>query len=82
MPYYVWRPIKEPTADRDIQVMRSFDNYQDPPTADEGAEDGVEYERVITTAPKVTKADGFGQKGNWILATLIYPLWDYISWSL
>jgi len=53
-----------------IDVLRSFDEYTVEPTDEElpESERGKEREwhRLLTKAPTVTRARGFGRKGYWI----------------
>lgn len=66
MPLYTW--VDEIT-DYEIDILRNFDGYQDPP-ADEDLpleERGKQrsWKRLITGKVTVRKPAGWGSKGNW-----------------
>lgn len=66
MPLYVWE--NKTTGDR-IEILRSFDDYQVPPTDEELEKARVpagDYEKVLGTGIRVVKTNkwGFG-KGYW-----------------
>ena len=66
MPLYFWEDTKTGFS---IEVLRKFDDYQQPPTEPElpKEEQGKEreWQRIIGT-PQVTKGRGWGPgKGHW-----------------
>jgi predicted nucleic acid-binding Zn ribbon protein len=67
MPLYVWKCTK---CDAKKEVIRTFDGFRDPPTAEEAGEGECEHEwdKQIGT-PKIVRGSGWGgMKGHWALA--------------
>lgn len=71
MPLYCW---KDKTSGKTIEVMKSFDEYKDPPTKEEAIAGGLteeeadsaDFVKVLGTGIKVVKGDSWGPgKGNW-----------------
>ena len=66
MPIYNYHDKK---TGYEIEVLRDFKNYEDIPTDEELPEEergkSRDWERRIGAGVRVTKALGFGSKGNW-----------------
>lgn len=71
MPLYVWLEKK---SGKTIDILRSFDDYQVPPTEDEALGAGLneeevgeaEWEKRLGTGIQVIRGDSWGgSKGNW-----------------
>lgn len=74
MPMYLWidcNPENRKNGEEPlrVEVLRKFDDYQLEPQEDEIPKEHLgkefKWERIIDTAPQVTRAPGFGSKGNW-----------------
>lgn len=63
MPLYTWENKK---TKEEFTVVRSFEDIEVPPTAEEVGQDtdDAEWSRIMC-APSIKKAPGFGSKGNW-----------------
>jgi hypothetical protein len=71
MPLYPWKNLK---TQKEVEVMRTFDEYKEPPTLEEALAQGMdegefneaEWFKVIGKNIKVVRGDGWGGgKGNW-----------------
>jgi len=66
MPLYVWRCLK---CEKKTEIVRSFDDYLDPPNTEEGGEcneDKHEWDKEITPTRWLRGRGWQGQKGSWI----------------
>lgn len=71
MPLYDWQDNR---TKKQVLVMRSFAEYQEPPTEEEAVKEGLtedeakeaDWERLIGAGIQVSKGDAWGPgKGNW-----------------
>jgi hypothetical protein len=69
MPVYVWF---DKNSEKEIEVIRTFDEYQVPPTQEESTLTEEEYlaakwEKLISSKVMVTRGPnwGDGRKGSW-----------------
>lgn len=63
-PIYVWRSLE---TDKKVEVLRSFKDYQVPPTEEEKDGDPTpddKWTRVIHTFT-LQHPPGYGKKGSW-----------------
>jgi len=70
MPIYEWY---DSNTEKEVSVLRKFDDYQEPPTEAEADEftkeeyDNAEWVRRIGVGIKVTRGDSWGAgKGYWM----------------
>jgi hypothetical protein len=67
-PLYVW--VDEESGKR-IEILRPFDGYLDPPTAEEATAEGVnpetaKWKKLLGTGIQMTRGPNWGgSKGNW-----------------
>lgn len=72
MPIYRYRDVK---TGKEIDVLRSFAEYETPPTKEEGADGTEEWIRVLSGFDLI-KSDRWGPgKGHWILPFLCVLNW-------
>ncbi len=65
MPQYLWKDEKSGT---EKEVLRSFQEYEVPPTEEEAPElvgTDPKWVRVMSGGQKVIRANGWGKKGYW-----------------
>lgn len=68
MPLY---PYYDETSKKEVEILRSFNDYDIPPTQEEAKMSDEEFKvakwkRLISTGIRVTKGDAWGPgKGNW-----------------
>lgn len=68
MPVYVW---VDKSSEKEIEVIRTFDEYQVPPTQEESTLTEEEYkaakwEKLISSKVMVKRGPNWqGSKGNW-----------------
>ena len=71
MPIYPWRVLE---SGKEVEVLRPFSGYQDPPTKEECLAAGMteeeyeaaEFEKIIGRGIRVTRGDNWGPgKGSW-----------------
>lgn len=63
MPLYLWLDKK---TGRTVEVMRSFAEYEKPPTEEEAPDMAdADWERQIEGGQSVVKGQGWGGKGTW-----------------
>jgi len=66
---YCWVERK---SGKEIEVLRSFSDFEVPPTAEELAIinlvfENPEWERIIKSSPKIIRGDSWGPgKGHWV----------------
>jgi hypothetical protein len=67
-PLYVWY---DETSKKEIEILRPFAGYQEPPTEEEARAEGLDpekakWEKRLGRGIRVTKSDSWGPgKGNW-----------------
>lgn len=65
MPLYTWENKK---TGKQVEVLRSFDDYQVPPTKEEAGEEVIpeDWNRLIGGSQRVVKGTNWGPgKGHW-----------------